>query len=301
MAAAKTDKASGANRGPQATIGVIGGSGIYTMGGLSETREIRVKTPFGDPSDVMVLGQLEGKRVAFLARHGRGHRILPGEINFRANVYAMKLLGVERIISVSAVGSLQEDLCPGEFLVPDQFVDRTKLRASTFFGEGLVAHVAFDKPTCAQVSAVLGDASVHCAVKVHRRGTYVCIEGPQFSTLAEAHMHRQLRFEVIGMTNVTEAKLAREAEICYGSLAMVTDYDCWHPEHDSVTYSQIIATLNQNAENAQRVLREAVRAMPAERSCNCGSALRHALVTDAKLVPKATKKRLAAIIGKYIS
>jgi 5'-methylthioadenosine phosphorylase len=282
-------------------IGVIGGSGIYEMGGLTGAREVRADTPFGDPSDVIVLGQLEGKRVAFLARHGRGHRILPSEINFRANVYAMKSLGVERIISVSAVGSLQEDLRPGEFLVPDQFVDRTKLRVSTFFGEGLVAHVAFDKPTCAQVSGVIADASVHCAVKVHRRGTYVCIEGPQFSTLAEAHMHRQLRFEVVGMTNVTEAKLAREAEMCYGSLAMITDYDCWHPEHDSVTYSQILATLNQNAENAQRVLREAVRAMPAERSCKCGSALQHALVTDAKLVPKATKKRLAAIIGKYIS
>jgi 5'-methylthioadenosine phosphorylase len=282
-------------------IGVIGGSGIYEMGGLTGAREVRVDTPFGDPSDVIVLGQLEGKRVAFLARHGRGHRILPSEINFRANVYAMKSLGVERIISVSAVGSLQEDLRPGEFLVPDQFVDRTKLRVSTFFGEGLVAHVAFDKPTCAQVSGVIADASVHCAVKVHRRGTYVCIEGPQFSTLAEAHMHRQLCFEVVGMTNVTEAKLAREAEMCYGSLAMITDYDCWHPEHDSVTYSQILATLNQNAENAQRVLREAVRAMPAERSCKCGSALQHALVTDAKLVPKATKKRLAAIIGKYIS
>jgi 5'-methylthioadenosine phosphorylase len=301
MADVKSMTAKRGDREPQATIGVIGGSGIYEMGGLTGTRELRVKTPFGGPSDVLVLGQLEGKRVAFLARHGRGHRILPSEINFRANVYAMKSLGVERIISVSAVGSLQEDLRPGEFLVPDQFVDRTKMRVSTFFGDGLVAHVAFDKPTCAQVSGVLADASVHCAVKVHRRGTYVCIEGPQFSTLAEAHMHRQLRFEVIGMTNVTEAKLAREAEMCYGSLAMITDYDCWHPEHDSVTYSQILATLNQNAENAQRVLREAVRAMPAERSCKCGSALQHALVTDAKLVPKATKKRLAAIIGKYIS
>jgi 5'-methylthioadenosine phosphorylase len=301
MAAVWSKKAKRGNREPQAPIGVIGGSGIYAMGGLTGAREVRIKTPFGDPSDLIVLGQLEGKRVAFLARHGRGHRILPSEINFRANVYAMKLLGVERIISVSAVGSLQEDLRPGEFLVPDQFVDRTKLRVSTFFGDGLVAHVAFDKPTCAQVSGILADASVHCAVKVHRRGTYVCIEGPQFSTLAEAHMHRQLRFEVIGMTNVTEAKLAREAEICYGSLAMITDYDCWHPEHDSVTYSQIIATLNQNSENAQRVLREAVRAMPEERSCKCGSALQHSLVTDAKLVPKATKKRLAAIIGKYIS
>ena len=205
------------------------------MNGLTKTREIRVKTPFGEPSDAIVLGMLEGKRVAFLARHGRGHRILPGEINFRANIYAMKLLGVERIISVSAVGSLMEELRPGEFLVPDQFVDRTKNRISTFFGEGLVAHVGFDKPTCGQVSTVLADASVHCGVMVHRKGTYVCIEGPQFSTLAEAHMHRQLHFEVIGMTNVTEAKLAREAEICYATIAMITDFDCWHPEHESVT------------------------------------------------------------------
>ena len=299
MAGAKGQKSKRANA--QAEIGIIGGSGLYSMNGLTKTREVRVKTPFGEPSDAIVLGTLEGKRVAFLARHGRGHRILPGEINFRANVYAMKLLGVERIISVSAVGSLMEELRPGEFLVPDQFVDRTKNRVSTFFGEGLVAHVGFDKPTCGQVSGVLGDACVHCGVMVHRRGTYVCIEGPQFSTLAEANMHRQLRFEVIGMTNVTEAKLAREAEICYATIAMITDFDCWHPEHESVTAAQIIATLVQNAENAQRVLRDAVRAMPEERSCKCGAALKHALVTDMKLVPKSTKKKLEAIIGKYLS
>ena len=290
-----------ASKGASASIGIIGGSGLYSMGGLKDTREVRVKTPFGEPSDAIVLGTLEGKRVAFLARHGRGHRILPGEINFRANICAMKQLGVERIISVSAVGSLQEDLRPGEFLVADQFVDRTKSRVSTFFGGGLVAHVTFDKPTCPQVSAVLVDASKKCDVKVHARGTYVCIEGPQFSTLAEAHVHRQLRFEVIGMTNVTEAKLAREAELCYGTIAMITDYDCWHPEHESVTGAQIIATLNQNAENAQKALREAVRAMPAELNCKCGSALKHALITDLKLVPAATKRRLASIIGKYLS
>jgi 5'-methylthioadenosine phosphorylase len=299
MAAVKGEKPKRANT--QAEIGIIGGSGLYSMNGLTNTREINVKTPFGEPSDAIVLGMLEGKRVAFLARHGRGHRILPSEINFRANVYAMKLLGVERIVSVSAVGSLREELQPGEFLVPDQFVDRTKNRVSTFFGDGLVAHVGFDKPTCGQVSGVLADASVHCGVMVHRRGTYVCIEGPQFSTLAEANMHRQLRFDVIGMTNVTEAKLAREAEICYATIAMITDFDCWHPEHESVTASQIIATLVQNAENAQKVLREAVRAMPGERNCKCGAALKHALVTDLKLVPKATKKKLDAIIGKYIS
>jgi 5'-methylthioadenosine phosphorylase len=299
MAAVKAEKSKRANT--QAEIGIIGGSGLYSMNGLTKTREIEVKTPFGAPSDAIVLGMLEGKRVAFLARHGRGHRILPSEINFRANVYAMKVLGVERVISVSAVGSLMENLQPGEFLVPDQFVDRTKNRVSTFFGDGLVAHVGFDKPTCGQVSGVLADASVHCGVMVHRRGTYVCIEGPQFSTLAEANMHRQMRFEVIGMTNVTEAKLAREAEICYATIAMITDFDCWHPEHDSVTASQIIATLVQNAENAQKVLREAVRAMPEGRNCKCGAALKHALVTDMKLVPKATKKKLEAIIGKYIS
>ena len=284
-----------------AEIGVIGGSGLYAMSGLSNTREIRVKTPFGDPSDRIVLGNFEGKRVAFLARHGRGHRILPGELNFRANIYAMKLLGVERIISVSAVGSLQEDLRPGEFLVPDQFFDSTKGRISTFFGNGLVAHVAFDKPTCAQLSAVLADACVSSAVPVHRKGTYINMEGPQFSTLAEAHFHRAQKFDVIGMTNVTEAKLAREAEICYATIAMITDYDCWHPEHESVTASQIIATLNQNATNAQNVVREAVKTMPAERKCKCGSALAHSLITDFKLVPAKTKKNLAAIIGKYLS
>jgi len=294
------ERAKDKKNGPQAAIGIIGGSGLYSMPGLMGPREIKVHTPFGEPSEAFVLGTLEGKRVAFLARHGRGHRILPGEINYRANIYAMKLLGVERIISVSAVGSLRDELRPGEFLVPDQFVDRTRHRVSTFFGEGLVAHVSFAHPTCEQVSSALADASVHCAVKVHRRGTYICMEGPQFSTLAEANMHRQLNFDVIGMTNVTEAKLAREAEICYSSISMITDYDCWHPDHESVTGAQIIATLNQNSENAQRVLREAVRAMPENRTCKCGAALQHALITDMKLVPPATKRRLAAIIGKYL-
>jgi 5'-methylthioadenosine phosphorylase len=286
---------------PVATIGVIGGSGLYSMNGLSNVRELAVKTPFGNPSDKIVIGALEGKRVAFLARHGRGHRILPGELNFRANIYAMKLLGVERIISVSAVGSLQENLRPGEFLVPDQFFDSTKGRTSTFFGNGLVAHVAFDKPTCPQLSTVLADACVSLAVPVHRKGTYINMEGPQFSTLAEAHFHRSMKFDVIGMTNVTEAKLAREAEICYSTVAMITDYDCWHPDHESVTATQIIATLNQNATNAQNVLREAIKTMPAERKCRCGAALAHALVTPFKLVPAKTRKNLAAIIGKYDS
>jgi 5'-methylthioadenosine phosphorylase len=297
----KTAKVKPAVKTPRATIGIIGGSGLYAMKGLTDTKEMRVKTPFGDPSEAIVTGTLEGKRVAFLARHGRGHRILPAEINFRANVYALKLLGVDRVISVSAVGSLKEELAPGEFLVADQFVDRTRNRVSTFFGAGLVAHVTFDKPTCPQVSRVLADACVHCGVKVHGKGTYVCMEGPQFSTLAEAHMHRSMNFDVIGMTNVTEAKLAREAELCYGTIAMITDYDCWHPNHESVTGAQIIATLNQNAENAQQVVREAVKALPIAHQCKCDSALAHALITDPKLVPTATKKRLKAIIGKYIS
>lgn len=301
MAAKKSSKGKSKGSMARASIGIIGGSGLYSMSGLTDAREIRVKTPFGDPSDIIVLGALEGKRVAFLARHGRGHRILPSEINYRANIYAMKLLGVGRIISVSAVGSLKEDLRPGEFLVPDQFFDRTKNRASTFFGDGLVAHLAFAHPMCGELSNVLADACVHQTVKVHRRGTYVCIEGSQFSTLAEAEVNRQLGFDVIGMTNLTEAKLAREAEICYATIAMITDYDCWHPDHESVTAAQIIATLNQNAENAQKVLRAAVREVPAERGCKCAIALKHSLVTDKKLVPSATKKRLAAIIGKYIS
>ena len=300
MAAKKPAKGKSKRNATQASIGIIGGSGLHAISGLTDTQEIRVKTPFGDPSDIIVLGTLEGKRMAFLARHGRGHRILPSEINYRANIYAMKLLGAERIISVSAVGSLKEDLRPGEFLVPDQFFDRTKNRMSTFFGDGLVAHVPFAHPTCGELSGVLADACAHESVKVHRRGTYICIEGPQFSTLAEAEVNRQLRFDVIGMTNLTEAKLAREAEICYAAIAMITDYDCWHPDHESVTAAQIIATLNQNAENAQKVLRAAVREVPSRRSCKCGTALKHSLVTDMKLVPPATKKRLAAIIGKYI-
>ena len=301
MAANKAAAAKGKTNSAQAGIGIIGGSGLYTMSGLTETREVHVNTPFGEPSDAIAVGTLEGKRVAFLARHGRGHRILPSEINYRANIYAMKLLGVEQIISVSAVGSLKEDLRPGEFLVPDQFFDRTKNRKSTFFGDGLVAHVAFAHPTCGHLSGVLADACGDEAVKVHPRGTYVCIEGPQFSTLAEAEVNRHLQFDVIGMTNLTEARLAREAEICYATIAMITDYDCWHPDHESVTAAQIIATLNQNAENAQKVLRAAVRELPPARSCKCGAALRHALVTDLKLVPTPTKKRLAAILKNYTS
>ncbi len=282
-------------------IGIIGGSGLYNMPGLADAREVRVKTPFGAPSDALVVGTLEGKRVAFLARHARGHRFLPAEINYRANIHAMKQLGVERILSVSAVGSLQEDLKPLDFLIPDQFYDRTRHRVSTFFGDGVVAHVGFAKPVCAQLADVLGEACDRAKVRVHRGGTYICMEGPQFSTLAEAHVHRQLRFEVIGMTNVTEAKLAREAEICYATIAMITDYDCWHPEHASVTLEEIISNLNKNAENAQTAVREAVRTMPMERACQCASALAHAIVTDPAVIPAAARKRLNVIAGKYLT
>ncbi|MGA2509915.1 MAG: S-methyl-5'-thioadenosine phosphorylase [Candidatus Acidiferrales bacterium] len=281
-------------------IGIIGGSGLYQMSGLTDTREVRVKTPFGDPSDAFVVGTLEGRRVAFLARHGRGHLFTPGEINYQANIYALKVLGVEHIISVSAVGSLREDYPPMDFLIPDQFFDRTKGRKATFFGGGIVAHIAFDKPTCARLSAHLAVACDRVGVKAHRGGTYVCMEGPAFSTLAESHTYRQLRFDVIGMTNLTEAKLAREAEICYATFAMITDYDCWHPQHDSVTVDMIIGYLNKNAENAQRAIREAVRALGGDRACKCGSTVAHAILTDRKRIPAAAKKRLAPIIGKYI-
>lgn len=285
----------------QAEIGIIGGSGLYSMPGLTDVREVRQQTPFGDPSDAYVLGTLEGRKVAFLARHARGHRILPSELNFRANIYGFKQLGVERIVSVSAVGSLKEEHKPLDFVIPDQFFDRTRHRIDTFFGEGVVAHIAFADPICPEMAKIVEGACKKAGVTGKRGGTYLNMEGPQFSTKAESNVYRSWGMDVIGMTNLQEAKLAREAEICYATIAMITDFDCWHPEHESVTAAQIITTLVQNAENAQKVLREAVRAMPAERNCKCGAALKHALVTDMKLVPKATKKRLEAIIGKYNS
>jgi 5'-methylthioadenosine phosphorylase len=299
-AALKSPQKSGAKT-EKVKIGIIGGSGLYSMPGLTDTREIRVKTPFGDPSDAIIIGTLEGKRVAFLARHGRGHVFSPSDINYRANICAMKMLGVQRIISVSAVGSLRDDLPPQDFLIPDQFFDRTRGRIATFFGGGIVAHVGFDKPTCTHLSAHVGEACDRAGVKAHRAGTYVCMEGPQFSTLAESHTYRQLRFDVIGMTNLTEAKLAREAEICYATIAMITDYDCWHPQHDAVTVAEIIANLNRNTSNVQRALHEAVAQLPEARACKCGAALAHAILTDRKMISAATKKRLAPIVGKYIS
>ena len=282
-------------------IGIIGGSGLYQMDGLSNTREVRVKTPFGDPSDAIVIGTLEDKRVAFLARHGRGHRFTPSEINYRANICALKMLGVEQVISVSAVGSLNEKYPPLDFVVPDQFFDRTRLRVATFFGGGIVAHVGFDKPTCSRLSARMVAACDSIEVKAHRGGTYVCMEGPQFSTLAESQFYRKQGFDVIGMTNLTEAKLAREAELCYATFAMVTDFDCWHPQHDSVTLDEIIANMGKNSANVQRAIREVVRALGEDRACKCGKALAHAIMTDRKAIPAAAKRRLAPIIAKYVS
>jgi 5'-methylthioadenosine phosphorylase len=281
-------------------IGIIGGSGLYSMPGLTEVREVRLQTPFGDPSDAYVTGKLEGKRVAFLARHGRGHRILPSEINFRANIYGFRQLGAERIISVSAVGSLKEEHKPMEFVIPDQFFDRTRHRADTFFGEGIVAHVALADPVCPEMSRVLESACGKAGVAGKRGGTYLCMEGPQFSTRAESNVYRGWGMDVIGMTNLQEAKLAREAEICYVTAAMVTDYDCWHPQHDSVTVDQVVAVLLKNAENACKVIREAVAATPGKRSCKCGAALRHAILTERDKIPAATREKLKLILGKYL-
>ena len=284
----------------QAEIGIIGGSGLYSMPGLTDIHEVPLDTPFGAPSDPYVLGTLAGKKVAFLARHGRGHRILPTELNFRANVHGFKQLGVERILSVSAVGSLKEEHKPGEFLVVDQFVDRTRHRVDTFFGDGVVAHIAFADPICPELSKAMVTACERAQVVGKRGGTYVCMEGPQFSTKAESNLYRSWGMDVIGMTNLQEAKLAREAEICYVTVAMVTDYDCWHPHHDSVTVDQIVAVLLKNAENACNVVREAVAGMPKERSCKCGSALAHAILTDSKLIPAATRERLKLILRNYL-
>src|SRR5271155_2429608 len=262
-------------------IGIIGGSGLYGMPGLANTREVRVKTPFGDPSDAIVIGTLEGRRVAFLARHGRGHRFTPSEINYRANICALKMVGVERILSVSAVGSLRDDLPPLDFLIPDQFFDRTRLRVATFFGGGVVAHVGFDKPVCTSLAAHIAEASDRAGVKAHRSGTYVCMEGPQFSTLAESHTYRQLQFDVIGMTNLTEAKLAREAELCYATIAMVTDYDCWHPNHEDASVEAIVKVLHANAEKARDLIAAAVPGIALDHDCpaGCRHGLDHALIT----------------------
>ena len=281
-------------------IGIIGGSGLYDMEGLAEIEEVNVETPFGEPSDSYRTGTLEGQRVAFLARHGRGHTISPSELNFRANIYGFKALGVERILSASAVGSLKEEHRPLDIVLPDQFFDRTKARVSTFFGDGLVAHVGFGDPVCPQLADVVVSASADCGVPVKRGGTYLCMEGPQFSTKAESETYRSWGMDVIGMTNLQEAKLAREAEMCYTTMALVTDYDCWHPDHDAVTVADIIANLQKNSLNAQTLIKAAVKSMPRDRECGCGHALRHALITDPARVPAATRTRLSLLVGKYL-
>ena len=281
-------------------IGVIGGSGLYAMEGLKVIAERRIDTPFGEPSDAYVIGELEGRRIAFLPRHGRGHRLLPSELNYRANIFGMKLLGVEQIVSVSAVGSLKIEYKPTDILVPDQFFDRTRHRADTFFGDGLVAHVSLAKPICPRLIDPFCDAARSAGATVHRGGTYVNMEGPQFSTRAESEAYRRQGFDIIGMTNLTEARLAREAEICYASLSMVTDYDCWH--ESDVTGQEVMEVISQNVKMAQEVVRGIVRTLPAERpaDCLCARALAESLITERSLIPAETKKKLQPIIGKYI-
>jgi 5'-methylthioadenosine phosphorylase len=281
-------------------IGIIGGSGLYEMAGLTDVREERVETPFGLPSDAYVLGRLEGRPVAFLARHGRGHRLLPSELNFRANIYGFKSLGAEWILSASAVGSMREDVKPRDILIPDQFFDRTKARSSTFFGDGLVVHVAFADPTCPALGDLLYQAAREEGATVHRGGTYLCIEGPQFSTRAESRIYRTWGVDVIGMTNLQEAKLAREAEICYATMALVTDYDVWHETEEDVTVEAVIAVLLENAAMAKAILRRAVRAIPAARTCPCSRALRDAIITARNRIPPATRERLKLLVGKYL-
>jgi 5'-methylthioadenosine phosphorylase len=283
-----------------AEIGIIGGSGLYTMPGLTNVREEQISTPFGDPSDWLVLGDLEGRKVAFLARHGRGHRILPSDLNFRANIYAMKQLGVTSILSISAVGSLKKEHAPGTFVIPDQFIDRTYGRRATFFGGDIVAHVSMADPICAITAKTLNVACAQAGVPAALGGTYVCMEGPQFSTRAESNLYRSWGADVIGMTNLQEAKLAREAEICYATLAMVTDYDCWYEGHDAVTTEQVVAVLNQNGENAIKVVRAAVAAQPVSRTCKCGSALADAIITKHSVIPFATRQKLRLILDKYL-
>ena len=282
-------------------IGIIGGSGLYDMGEVTDREEVNLTTPFGEPSGPYVVGTLRGRRVAFLARHGIGHRFMPTELNYRANIFGFKLLGVEFILSASAVGSLQERYVPQHLVIPDQFFDRTKGRPSTFYGNGLVAHVGFAHPVCSRLGDVAYASCRAVGAEVHRGGTYVCMEGPQFSTLAESKLYRAWGMDIIGMTNLQEAKLAREAEICYSTIALVTDYDCWHPAHDAVSVEMIVANLTANATTAQQVIAEAVGRLPIERTCECAHALKFGIITRPEAIPAKLKKDLAPLIGKYLS
>ena len=281
-------------------IGIIGGSGLYQMAELTDREERTITTPFGDPSGPFIIGMLRGHRVAFLARHGAGHRLLPSELNFRANIYGFKQLGVERILSASAVGSLREEYRPLDILVPDQFFDRTRGRISTFFGKGLVAHIAFAHPVCGDLSKILADSAESVGATVHRGGTYVNMEGPQFSTLAESKLYRAWGMDVIGMTNLQEAKLAREAEMCYATLALITDYDSWHPDHDSVTVDLIVANLMENAATAQKTIAEAISRAAVARTCACKDALASAIITQPDHISPQTRKDLELLVGKYL-
>jgi len=284
----------------RATVGVIGGSGLYEMPGLENVQKVSITTPFGEPSDAVVLGTLHGRRVAFLARHGRGHRLLPSELNFRANIFAMKLLGVRYILSASAVGSLKEEVRPLDFVLPDQFLDRTRLRKSTFFGDGVVAHISFADPVCRRLGDEVEQAARAIQFPIKRGGTYVCMEGPAFSTRAESNLYRRWQMDLIGMTNLQEAKLAREAEICYVTIAMVTDYDCWREDEEAVSVDLLLEHLHKNSENARRLIGETIRLMDVEATCSCHEALRYAIITDPAVVPAATRRKLAPIIGKYL-
>jgi 5'-methylthioadenosine phosphorylase len=281
-------------------IGIVGGSGLYQMEGLTDVEEISIDTPFGTPSDAYRVGTLEGQRVAFLARHNRNHTIMPSEINFRANIHGFKQLGAEWILSASAVGSLKEELHPLDIIVPDQFYDRTKTRLSTFFGHGIVAHVSFGDPICNVLADVIEKSGNDAGIRIKRGGTYVCMEGPQFSTKAESNAYRSWGMDIIGMTNLQEAKLSREAEICYTTMALVTDYDCWHPDHDSVTVADIVRNLHKNSENAQKIIRAAVKRLPVERTCKCESALQFAILTDLKKAPADTKAKMRVLLRKYL-
>ena len=285
----------------QAEIGVIGGSGLYEMPGLEEKTELEIETPFGAPSDRYVVGRLEGKSVAFLARHGRGHRVLPTELNFRANIYGFRKLGVRQILSASAVGSLKLEYRPMDFVLPDQFLDRTRQRVSTFFGDGIVAHISFADPVCCRLLDAIVEAAEGIRFPVNRGGIYVCMEGPAFSTRAESHLYRSWGMDLIGMTNLQEAKLAREAEICFATIAMVTDYDCWHEEEEPVSVEKLLEYLSQNSQNVQRLIKEVVRTLPQDFDCSCQHALQNAIITEPKVIPEAARKRLQLILGKHLS
>ncbi len=285
----------------QPVIGVIGGSGLYEIEQLTDIREVVLDTPFGAPSDAYVTGMLDGVKMVFLPRHGRGHRLLPSEVNYRANIHGMKQLGVERIISVSAVGSMKEEIVPGHIVIPDQFFDRTQgKRASTFFGEGVVGHVQFADPVCANLAGVLYDAAVAAGAVAHKGGTYICIEGPNFSTRAESNIYRSWGVDVIGMTNIPEVRLAREAEICYATVALATDYDCWHAEHEDVSIEAVLAIIQRNVATARDIIRRAARQLTTPRDCGCGEALKYAIMTQRERIPEATRNKLELLIGRYL-